>query len=256
MQLTAYSNTNVIVDAWVPVRGFVEAFNARRMECIVPVRKLCVDELMSSWEGVELKYHAAGMPHINKIARKPKGVGAEVKCVADCDSGVMLKLEVQEGKSCKRAKADSETVIRRNISYSQSMKCHSMVNDLFDGFNAIDVHDRNRQGTLGLERHWRTHIWWQRVFATIFGIIITDAYFFYRLEFHRKHGTNDEQNKIEPFKAWVESLAAELVFNNIDDTQGPMPLRNSPAPTSTVSPLCMVSIPIFGLRFALIVFGF
>ena len=46
----------------------------------------------------------------------------------------------------------------------------------FDNANAIDVHNHLRQGGLELERHWKTHTWWHRNFATIFGMCETDAY--------------------------------------------------------------------------------
>ena len=38
------------------------------------------------------------MPHLSFIKRKPEPLGAEFKCIADVESGVMLSLEVQEGK--------------------------------------------------------------------------------------------------------------------------------------------------------------
>jgi hypothetical protein len=46
----------------------------------------------------------------------------------------------------------------------------------------IDQHNRYRQGTLRLERVWKTHKWYHRVYATIFGMVFTDAYFAYVYE--------------------------------------------------------------------------
>ena len=57
-----------------------------------------VDEIMSSWRGAEGKYSAEGLPHVTKIARKPEGVGAEMKAVADGESNIMLRLDIMEGK--------------------------------------------------------------------------------------------------------------------------------------------------------------
>ena len=37
-------------------------------------------------------------PHVTKIIRKPKGVGMEIKNLADCDSGVMMALEMMAPK--------------------------------------------------------------------------------------------------------------------------------------------------------------
>jgi len=39
-----------------------------------------------------------GCPHVTKIARKPKGVGMEVKNLADVDTGIMLQMEVMAPK--------------------------------------------------------------------------------------------------------------------------------------------------------------
>ncbi len=40
----------------------------------------------------------SGAPHVTKIARKPEGIGIELKALACGESGVILKLEVMEGK--------------------------------------------------------------------------------------------------------------------------------------------------------------
>ena len=40
-----------------------------------------------------------GMPHISFVPRKPVPLGLELKCVADGTSGVMMYLELQEGKT-------------------------------------------------------------------------------------------------------------------------------------------------------------
>ncbi|EKX33341.1 hypothetical protein GUITHDRAFT_49051, partial [Guillardia theta CCMP2712] len=39
------------------------------------------------------------IPQLTKIARKPVGVGTEYKNIAECTFGIMLSLEVQEGKN-------------------------------------------------------------------------------------------------------------------------------------------------------------
>jgi hypothetical protein len=40
----------------------------------------------------------SGAPHVTKIARKPEGIGIELKTLTCGESGVILKLEVMEGK--------------------------------------------------------------------------------------------------------------------------------------------------------------
>ena len=44
------------------------------------------------------------MPHKTKIARKPKGIGAELKSCACGESNVMLRLELQEGEEAMKLK--------------------------------------------------------------------------------------------------------------------------------------------------------
>jgi hypothetical protein len=53
---------------------------------------------MSAWEGKETWECDFVLPHSTKIPRKPKGIGCEVKSLADCQSMVLLRLEIMEGK--------------------------------------------------------------------------------------------------------------------------------------------------------------
>jgi hypothetical protein len=52
-----------------------------------------------------------------------------------------------------------------------------MVADYFDNFDWIDVHDHYQQGMLKLEMAWHTHKWHRRLERTLFGVVVTDAYF-------------------------------------------------------------------------------
>jgi len=54
---------------------------------------------MSSYEGLEASYAVDGMPGKQKIARKPRGVGMELKSVADGDTKCILRVEMHEGKT-------------------------------------------------------------------------------------------------------------------------------------------------------------
>ena len=63
-----------------------------------PGKYLLVDEIMPAWVGLCALFTAFGIPHLTKIARKPQGVGAEMKAVACGDSGMLLGLDIQEGK--------------------------------------------------------------------------------------------------------------------------------------------------------------
>ena len=57
--------------------------------------------------------------------------------------------------------------------YDKKVKRPAVVEQYFDGANAIDIHNHLRQGGLELERHWQTQTWWHRNFATIIGICET-----------------------------------------------------------------------------------
>jgi hypothetical protein len=307
--------------------------------------------MMSAWEGAELAHNLFGMPHVTKIARKPKGVGTEFKCAADCESGIMLFLEIQEGKSrmplkefanqfpfhcavtlrCVKAwfgslrkiiadsafasyltaqellkrglyfqgivktatrlfpmqhfknwvatnpprgshevcvatveaqggakpimavawkdkqvkfliatagttlpgtpvqkqrskvVADETTGELRTQKFTKSVQCPVVVNQLFDGFNTIDVHDHYRQGSLALEMHNKTHKWWHRNFTSLLGVIVTDAFFMYRLDYLRAH--HGSSHGMDSFFDWVGKLAHQLIF---DFDQQPN-LRSSPS---------------------------
>ena len=92
-------------DPWYPVRGFVEAFNARRQAVLTPGDMLVVDESMVAWKGIEQKYHHLGVPHKTKIPRKPVSQGVELKAIADGDTGILMGIEIVEGKERQRRKA-------------------------------------------------------------------------------------------------------------------------------------------------------
>eukprot|EP00731_Ephydatia_muelleri_P013647 Em0007g957a len=45
-----------------------------------------------------------GVPHLSKIIRKPQGIGVEYKNLANAQTGIMLFLEIQEGKEAMAGK--------------------------------------------------------------------------------------------------------------------------------------------------------
>lgn len=92
-------------DPWMPLRSFIQAFNACRASATFkPGSVIVVDELMSMWEGAELKHYHFGCPHVTKIKSKPVSVGIECKCSCDGESGVMLFLDIQEGRIANNMK--------------------------------------------------------------------------------------------------------------------------------------------------------
>lgn len=55
----------------------------------------------------------------------------------------------------------------------------NVVAEMFNAFSTIDIHDHYRQGSLEVERQWRTQDWMLRIFGTILGIIIVNSYHAY-----------------------------------------------------------------------------
>jgi len=100
------SDAQPSTDRWSPIRGFYDAFNDRRLKTVEPSKHICIDEAMSANRTKQTEaYHVeGGLPHQIKIARKPEGVGVEIRCVADGVSGIMLRLELQESMESMRNK--------------------------------------------------------------------------------------------------------------------------------------------------------
>ena len=61
---------------------FIDHFNKCREDSYFPSWSICVDESMSAWRGKDNMWHAIATKISTKIARKPKGVGAELKDAA------------------------------------------------------------------------------------------------------------------------------------------------------------------------------
>ena len=85
-------------DPWWPIRGFIDAINDRRVEKLRPSKVVVADESMSWWYSSKPDEMPDELPHTTKIIRKPRPVGAEIKNLADGILGIMLRLEIQEGK--------------------------------------------------------------------------------------------------------------------------------------------------------------
>ena len=298
-----------------------------------------VDEVMSAWKGQEGKYSAHGAPHVTKIARKPEGVGAELKAAADGETNIMLSLDIMEGKERQRVKKYSDVgsegtavclrlcehyfktgrVIHADSAFSSVRTCLAMrkyglhfmgcvktarkffptayfksfeddygrgrekerggwklvqsnededgnehdpiyglawydrkakfivsscgstapgepsirkrhkkkvenndfvtrvwhkyvkrpkmVEEFFSCFSNIDIHDHYRQGSLEMERNWVTKKWYHRIFTTVFGICVVDAFFAY------KHEREMSAEEAKDFTHFLGRLARQLIFN-------------------------------------------
>jgi hypothetical protein len=84
-------------DPWAEVRWMVDGFNNSRRTQFKCGWVVTPDEFMIQWTGASGPTN--GMPHMSYVPRKPVPLGCEVKCVADGTSGVMMYLEIQEGKT-------------------------------------------------------------------------------------------------------------------------------------------------------------
>ena len=84
-------------DRW-RCRWLIDTWNDWMIESFTPGFKIVVDESVFEWRG-RGDYDTRGLPHVSKIARKPKGVGLELKNALCVLSGVMIRYEMLEGKA-------------------------------------------------------------------------------------------------------------------------------------------------------------
>ncbi|CEP13578.1 hypothetical protein [Parasitella parasitica] len=74
-------------DKLYQLRAFIDAYNEKLKEVVIPGKYLCVDESMNQWLG-------HGMPNLKKIPRKPHSIGQEWKTVADVNTCCIIRLDV------------------------------------------------------------------------------------------------------------------------------------------------------------------
>ena len=329
-------------DPWIPIRPFIDAFNANRKERIVVCGDLVIDECMSAWKGSEKYECIFALPHKTKIMRKPQGIGAELKSLADGESGILLHLELMEGKAanedkefCDRFPSSIALTLRvvkhyfgtgitlhadsafSSVSTAKALRSRGLhfmgcvktacklypkkffeewsrgediqrgnhktlksfitlednvtvepifavawkdkttkqiictrglasvmgnpsvrhrrrvvetdwghendrydihiprpqaIEMFFNCFSNIDVHDHYRQGSLAIEKNWRTQTWWHRLFGTLFGMVCTDAFLGYRLE--RRNRQMGGEVGLQSFKDFLHKLAYQLIHND------------------------------------------
>jgi len=99
------------------------------------------------------------------------------------------------------------------MSYIKTVKRPKVVEELYQGFSTIDVHDHYRQGCLEIERQWKTQKWPLRIFGTMLGMIVTNAYFAY--SYTMKNMMASDDNFVElSFNMFLGILAKELITND------------------------------------------
>lgn len=93
----AFSTDDDNDDRWKPIKDFINMIHVKLNDVFRPGYKLCADESMFAWYG-RGNFDENGMPAVIKIKRKPKGIGCEAKTLADADSNIMIRIELNEGK--------------------------------------------------------------------------------------------------------------------------------------------------------------
>ena len=94
-----------------------------------------------------------------------------------------------------------------------------MIEEFFSCYSNIDVHDHYRQGSLEMERQWETKKWYHRIFATVFGICIVDAFYAYNYEARNRYSESVK------FTDFLDQLCFQMVNNPF--LEGTKPPRRS-----------------------------
>ena len=93
-------------DDWWPFKQRIADFNESRRELMYSSRILVFDESMSSYMPRTTK--TGTLPNLSYVARKPEPLGTEFKNIVDGVTGVLLWLEIQEGKQRMSTKSFQE----------------------------------------------------------------------------------------------------------------------------------------------------
>lgn len=127
----AFSSGSEATDPYAPIRGGVNGYNENRARTIILRRALTADETMSAFKPRTSK--TGGLPHLSFIKRKPKPLGTELKTLCCGISGVILRLEIQEGKGPMRKMP--------NVSElgSNAASAYRLVSSTLGSFNAAPL---------------------------------------------------------------------------------------------------------------------
>lgn len=83
-------------DPWWRFSGAVQMFNKNRKDLIVPPESLAIDQSMNAFRPQMTE--TGGMPNIAHIICKPEDLGKEFKTICCPVTGVMIYMELQQGK--------------------------------------------------------------------------------------------------------------------------------------------------------------
>ena len=89
------------------VKPLLDEWNAARLKCFAPGKGIILDESISKFKPF-FDNTPKGIKWLVKIARKPVGIGAEIKNAACAETSIMLRLELQEGKVAMSTKEHAD----------------------------------------------------------------------------------------------------------------------------------------------------
>lgn len=89
-----------------------------------------------------------------------------------------------------------------------------VISDYFQDSDAVDSHNKSRQGDLKLEKYWRTTDGWFRIITTFVGITATDSW-----NATRYHCTKQSGFKDMPIKTFTECVVYDLWNKPWDDNE-------------------------------------
>lgn len=92
----AFYDMNNKEDPWHPIGLLVDGFNNNRKKNIAALIIKVFDESMSAWKPQTTQL--GGLPNISYIIWKPEPLGTEFKSTACSKTGMLLHLEIQQGK--------------------------------------------------------------------------------------------------------------------------------------------------------------
>jgi hypothetical protein len=92
----------ISLDPWAWFRNGVDDFNTNHSDVLHQGVYQTMDESMSAYK--PRKDKLGGLPKVTYIHHEPKPLGTELKTMCDCATGVMVYIEVQEGKNALRVK--------------------------------------------------------------------------------------------------------------------------------------------------------
>jgi hypothetical protein len=126
----------------------------------------------------------------------------------------------------KKRWVNSKTT-KRSVVFYKDVPRSLMFSDYFGGAQAIDVHNHRRQGSLALEAI-KTHSWRARMFSTVLGMCVIDAF----LAFSEFEPDNAGLNQSD----FVMDLAESLIGNNFVNRGGDLGHSSDVADTAERMP--------------------